>query len=203
MTALLRAPPSPFPPVVIKMREDWGGCPLLVLSPRMHLNSYWQLLTAGIGWPSEWRPPAEQQLINSLIFPQSANEVIKIKVMQKEGGSQQQLLDTRRLYLTHSSRPESRPPSPCVQEREELTEPLNSFDVLFFICLFCFFHFEIQFSKMFCCPVFTLLRKNIFDPEYFRSWSWFWTPAKLNWRFNDCLFILKIFLKLERWEFFF
>lgn len=127
-----------------------------------------QLLTAGIGRPSEWKPPAEQQLINSLIFPQSANEVIKIKVMQKEGGSQQQLLDTGRLYLTRSSRPENQPPSPCglsisnvqctlrserqikslslsvQEEREELTQPLNSFDVcFFFICLFCFFHFEI------------------------------------------------------------
>lgn len=58
MTALLRTPPSPppFPPVVIKMRDDWeggggGGCPLLVLSPRMHLNnktfSYWQLGLGG------------------------------------------------------------------------------------------------------------------------------------------------------------
>lgn len=153
MTALLR--PPLFPPGVIKMREDWGGgwggaggggCPLLVLSPWMHLNnktfSYRQL-----GWPSEWRPPAEQQLINSLIFPQSANEVIKIKVMQKEGGSQQQLLDTRRLYLTRSSRPEKPPPSPCMQEREELTEPLNSFDVFFFNCLFCFLILKFSFQK--------------------------------------------------------
>lgn len=104
-----------------------------------------ELLAAGIRWTSEWR--GLQLLINSLIFPQSANEVIKIKLMRKEGDSQQQLGG---FYLRQSSLCAGAPGA----RRDLKTD---------FECVYFVFHIECNFQKCFLiCKCVTL---SILPPD--------------------------------------